>query len=55
MTDLLSIVGASLSLLLLIFVGLLLCGANFAPDWAKSRGFLVAACALVLIGSNSFY
>ena len=55
MTELAGIVGASLSLLLLIFVGLLLCGANFAPDWAKSRGFLVAVSALVLIGSNSFH
>ena len=55
MTEFVSIVGASLSLLLLIFVGLLLCGANFAPDWAKSRGFLVAVGALVLIGSNTFH
>ena len=55
MTDLVGTVGASLSLLLLVFVTLLLCGANFAPDWAKSRGFLVAVGALVVIGSSSFH
>ena len=55
MTDIVGTVGASLSLLLLIFVALLLCGANFAPDWAKSRGFLVAISALVVIGSSSFH
>ncbi len=54
MADFIAILGTSLSLLLLIFVTLLILGANFAPDWAKSRGFLVAVGTLVVIGSNSF-
>ncbi|MGB5559241.1 MAG: hypothetical protein WBN04_14665 [Paracoccaceae bacterium] len=55
MTDFASTLGALLGLLLLIFVTLLMLGANFAPNWAKSRGFLVAACALIVIGSNTFH
>ena len=53
MSELYSSVGTWLSLLFLVFVTLLMLGANFAPDWAKSRGFLLVAGALVVIGGNS--
>lgn len=53
MADISVTIGASLALLFLIFVALLMLGANFAPDWAKSRGFLVAVGALVIIGTTT--
>ena len=53
MTDIGITLAESLALGFLIFVTLLLFGANFAPDWAKSRGFLVAVGALVIVGSST--
>ena len=55
MTDLSGNVGTWLTLLLIVFLILLALGVNFAPDWVKSRGFLLVATVLVVLGSNSFY
>lgn len=53
MNDLAGNLAIWFALLMFTFVALLSFGADFAPEWAKSRGFLIVASMLIVVGSNS--
>jgi hypothetical protein len=54
MTELFSGLGHWIGLMFAVFFVFLTFGVNFMPDWTKSPRFLVAAAALIVIGSTSF-
>ena len=53
MSALVAFLGTTLALFACAYVALLMFGADFAPAWVKSRGFLVVAGALIVVGSNA--
>lgn len=52
MSDIASTLGAWFSLLFLICLLLLFCGANLFPDWAKSKFVLLVIGVIVVLSAN---
>ena len=53
MSDIASNLVAWFSMLFVFCLPLLFCGANFLPDWTKSRAMLFVAVVVVVVTANT--
>jgi len=53
MIELTHFIGTCIALFMVATLVLLSIGVNFAPQWAKSRPFLMIACAIIVVSTGA--